>query len=44
MVVMGRIAGAFGIKGWVKIQTFTAIAGQPARVSDLVAQRSRGQR
>ena len=23
MVVMGRIAGAFGIKGWVKIQTFT---------------------
>jgi 16S rRNA processing protein RimM len=23
MVVMGRIAGAFGIKGWVKVQTFT---------------------
>jgi len=23
MVVMGRIVGAFGIKGWVKIQTFT---------------------
>jgi 16S rRNA processing protein RimM len=23
MVVMGRIAGAFGIKGWVKIHTFT---------------------
>jgi len=23
MVVMGRIGGAFGIKGWVKVQTFT---------------------
>jgi len=23
MVVMGRIAGAFGIKGWVKVQPFT---------------------
>src|SRR4051794_11771557 len=23
MVVMGRIAGAFGVKGWIKIQTFT---------------------
>jgi len=23
MVVMGRVAGAFGIKGWVKVQTFT---------------------
>jgi 16S rRNA processing protein RimM len=24
LVVMGRIVGAFGIKGWVKIQPFTA--------------------
>jgi 16S rRNA processing protein RimM len=23
MMVMGRIAGAFGVKGWVKVQTFT---------------------
>jgi 16S rRNA processing protein RimM len=23
MVVMGRIAGAFGVKGWVKVQSFT---------------------
>jgi len=23
MVVMGRVAGAFGVKGWVKVQTFT---------------------
>jgi 16S rRNA processing protein RimM len=23
MVVMGRIAGAFGVKGWVKVQPFT---------------------
>src|SRR5689334_14333771 len=27
MVVMGRIAGAFGIKGWVKVQTFTQSIG-----------------
>jgi len=23
MVVMGRVAGAFGIKGWIKVQPFT---------------------
>ena len=23
MVVMGRIAGAFGVKGWVRVQPFT---------------------
>src|SRR6266705_2783436 len=23
MMVIGRIAGAFGVKGWVKVQTFT---------------------
>jgi 16S rRNA processing protein RimM len=27
MVVMGKIAGAFGIKGWVKVQTFTQSVG-----------------
>jgi 16S rRNA processing protein RimM len=27
LVVMGRIAAPFGIKGWVKVQPFTAVAG-----------------
>lgn len=27
MVVMGRVAGAFGIKGWIKIQPFTESTG-----------------
>ena len=27
MVVMGRVAGAFGIKGWVKVQVFTETPG-----------------
>ena len=24
MLVMGRVAGAFGIKGWIRITAFTA--------------------
>jgi 16S rRNA processing protein RimM len=31
MIVMGRVAGPFGVKGWIRVQTFTGEPGSLGR-------------
>ena len=44
IVVMGEIAGSYGVRGWIKVRPFAESPEALLRIRDLVAQAARGTR